>query len=80
MINAPDEDEVGGNEINSNKTNLSNQSILKKSTGTSYLTFESAKKSSDNPKKGGSNSKKDVKAIRGSNYLILDAKKTFNHL
>ena len=39
----------------------------------SYLTFEGAKK-------GRGNTKKDVKAVKRSDYLISAAKKAFNHL
>ena len=73
MINTADKDEVGGNESGDNKTNLLNPFMSKKSTGAGNLTFKSAKK-------GGGNTKKCVKAARGSDYLSPDAKKTFNHL
>ena len=73
LIDAADEKEVCGSD--SNETNLLNSSLSKKSIGTDYLTFESAKKGGGNSKKGSGNTKKDVKAVKGSNYLILDAKK-----
>ena len=50
-------------EGDSNKTNLSNSSAFKKSIRAGYQTFKGAKKDNDNTKKG-------VKAVRGSNYLI----------
>ena len=80
LIDVAEKDEVGGVESDSNKTTLSNPSALKKSIRTGYLTLQGAKKSANNLKKGGGNTKKGVKAARGSNYLILDAKKALNHL
>ena len=68
-----DEDELGNDESGGNKTNLSNLSASKKSTGTGHLTFESAKR-------GGGNVKKGVEAGRDSDYLNPVAKKAFNHL
>ena len=63
-----------------NKTNLSNLSASKNSIGTDYLTSVSAKKRVNNCKSGGNNTKKGIKAARNSNYLTLNAEKTFNHL
>ena len=45
-----------------NKTNLSNPSTSKRSTGIGYLNFGGAKKDGGNTKKG-------VKATKGFNYL-----------
>ena len=73
LIDAADDDEVGEDKNNRNKTNLSNSSASKKSIGAGYLTSKGAKKV-------GSNTKKVVKAVRGSNYLTSDAKKAFNLL
>ena len=70
-IDTADKNEVG--ESGGNKTNLSNLSISKKSTKAGYLIF-------NDRKKGSGNIKKDVKAAKDSNYLILDAKKAFNLL
>ena len=47
--------------------------MAKRSTRAGYLTFGDAKK-------GGGNTKKGVKAIRGSDYLAPATKKAFNHL
>ena len=80
LINAVDEDEVCGGESGSNKINLSNLSALKKSTKAGYLTSRSAKKGGNNPKKSGSNIKKDIKAPKSFNYLTPNTKKAFNHL
>ena len=68
-----DEDEDGESENDGDKTNLSNPSTSKKSTGASYLIFEGGKKV-------GGNTKKDFKAAKSFNYLILGAKKVFNFL
>ena len=72
-IDVANEDKVSGNEIDGNKTNLSNPSAFKKSTRAGYLTSKSVKK-------GNANTKKVIKAVKGSNYLILVAKKAFNLL
>ena len=72
-INVADEDEVTDGENDADKTNLSNLFMSKKSTRAGYLT-------SGGIKKGGSNTKKGVKAARDPNYLITAAKKAFNHL
>ena len=68
-INAANKDEVGGVKIGGNETNLSNPFTSKKFTKAGYLIFKSAKKSDGNTKKC-------VKAARGSNYLIPDIKKS----
>ena len=73
LINAVDEYEIDDNKSGGNETNLSNLSPLKKSTRTGYLTFGGAKR-------GGGNTKKGVEAAKSSYYLILAAKKAFNHL
>ena len=75
-----DKDEVGKSKSGSNKTNLSNPSILKRSTGAGYLIFKGAKTGNSNINSGGGNIKKSVKAAKGFDYLIADAKKVFNHL
>ena len=72
IINMVNKNKVGGGKIGC-KTNLSNPSVSKKSTKTCYLTSGGAKR-------GGGNTKKDVKAAKGSNYLTSDAKKVFNYL
>ena len=72
-INVMDDDEVSDGESGADETNLSNLSALKKSIRTVYLIFGGIKR-------GGSNTKKDIKATKGPNYLILAAKKAFNHL
>ena len=72
-IDVADEDEVGDGESDCNETNLSNLFASKRSIGAGYLTFGGAKS-------GGGNTKKDVKAARGSDYLNPAAKKAFNHL
>ena len=77
-IDAANENKV--DESGSNETNLSNISALKKSTKAWYLTFRDTKKGGDNPKRGACNTKKGVKAAKGSNYLTPDAKKAFNYL
>ena len=79
-IDTANKNEIGGGESGGNKTNLLNPFALKKSTGVGYLTSGGAKKGGDNPKRGGGNIQKGVKAARDSNYLISNAKKTFNHL
>ena len=68
-INVADEDKVSEN--GGNGTNLSNLSTLIRSTEMGYLT-------SGGIKKGGGNTKKDVKVARGSSYLTPAAKKAFN--
>ena len=78
LINATDKNEVGTS--CNNKTNLSNPSLLKRSTKAGYLIFESAKKGGNNSKGGGNNNKNSFKAAKSSNYLTSDAKKTFNYL
>ena len=65
------EDEVGKSD--GNGTSLSNPSASTKSTEAGYLTFGGTKK-------GGGNTKKGVKAAKGSDDLILATKKIFNHL
>ena len=70
-IDVAEKDEVG--ESDGNRTNLLNPSASTRSTGAGYLTSEGAKKSGDNTKKG-------VKAARGSDYLTPATKKAFNHL
>ena len=74
LINATSDKDIGGSESNSNETNLLNLSVSKKSIRAGYLIFKSTKRIGDN------NTKKDVKAIRGFNYLTLSAKKAFNLL
>ena len=73
LIDAADEDEVGGSKSDVNKTNLSNPSALKKFTRAGYLTFKDTKR-------GGGNTKKGVEVAKGSDYLISAIKKVFNHL
>ena len=80
LIGMADKDEVSGSESGSNKTNLSNPFVLKRSIEGCYLTFKGAKKGGNNLKKGGNNTKKSARAGRGSDYLTPDAKKTFNYL
>ena len=70
-IDVVDEDKVGKN--GSDGTNLSNPSASTRSTGAGYLTSGCAKRGGDNTKKG-------IKAARGSDYLTPAAKKAFNHL
>ena len=67
LINVADKDKVG--ESGGNGTNLSNPSASTRSTRAGYITFRSAKK-------GGGNTKKGVKAARGSDYLTSAAKNT----
>ena len=71
LIDVADEDKVG--ESGDNGTNLSNPSTSTRSTRAGYLTSKGAKKGDGNTKKG-------VKAARGSDYLTLAAKKAFNSL
>ena len=78
LIDAGNKDEVG--KSGGNKTNLSNPSISKRSTGADYLIFKGIKKGGNNLKRGGGNTKNCIKAAKGFNYLILDPKKAFNHL
>ena len=78
LINAVDENKV--DESGDVETNLSNLSTSRIFTRAGYLTSKDAKKGVDNPKKGGSNTKINVKTTRGSDFLIPDAKKTSNHL
>ena len=66
LIDVASKNEDGRDKGNSNKTNLSNSFISKKFTRAGYLTFKDSKKS-------GGSIRKDVRATRGSNYLILDA-------
>ena len=73
LVDMANKDEVGGSESSSNETNLSNLSMLKKSTKTGFLISKSAKR-------GGGNTKNGVKANRSSDYLIPNAKRAFNHL
>ena len=73
LINIADEDKIDKGESGGNKTNLSKLSVLKKSTKTDYLISKSAKR-------GGSNTKKDVKAAKNFDYLIPGTKKIFNLL
>ena len=72
-MDAISEDKYGRDEGSGNKTNLSNSFTSKKSFEAGYLT-------SKNAKKGGDNTKKNVKAIKNFNYLIPHAKKVFNFL
>ena len=80
LIHEADKNEVGRSKNSVNEINLSNPSASKRSIGAGYLISEGAKKTSDNPKRGGGNTKKVVIAAKGSDYLTLDAKKAFNHL
>ena len=66
-------DENGVVESSGNKTILSNPSVPTRSIKVGYPTFGGAKK-------GSGNTKKSVKAARGSDYLTSAAKKAFNHL
>ena len=70
-IDVTDEDEPG--ESGSNETNLSNPSTSTRSTKAGYLT-------SGNAKRGGGNTKKDVKAAKRSDDLTSATKKIFHHL
>ena len=78
LINALDQDEVG--KSGGNKRNLSNLSALKRFIRGGFLISKGAKRGDGNTNSGGGNTKKGVKAIRGSNYLTPDTKKVFNHL
>ena len=80
LIDAVGNTKVDGGEGNGNKTNLSNLSISKKFTKAGYLIPKSAKKSGNNLNSGGDSTKQDVKAVNGSNYPTLAAKKAFNLL
>ena len=75
-----DEDEIDGVESSGNETNLSNPFTFKKSTKAGYLISRNTKKASNNPKKGGGNTKKSVKTAKSFNYLTPNAKKDFNYL
>ena len=73
LIDPVDEDKFGGIESGDSETNLSNLFASKESTEASYLIFKGAKKGNGDIKIG-------VKAASGSDWLILEAKKTFNSL
>ena len=73
LINTANKGEVNGGESGDNEINPSNLSTLKKSTKAGYLTFRDVNR-------GGSNTKMGVKALKSSDYLILDTKKGFNYL
>ena len=73
LTDTANKDKIDRGKSGANETNLSKLSMSKKSTGADHLTSKDAKK-------GGSNMPKGVKAAKGSNYLIPDAKKAFNHL
>ena len=79
-INAECDNKVGEGEGDGNKTNLSNPSASKKSIWAGYLTFKGAKKSGNNPNSGGGNTKRNVKAAKGSDYITSGTKKIFNLL
>ena len=79
-IDVAGNNEVGKNAENGNKINLSNLSVSKRSTRTSYLIFKSAKKGGNNSNSSSSNTKKVVKAAKRSDYLTLGTKKAFNLL
>ena len=70
-MDVADEDEF--DKSDGNRTNLSNPPTLTRSTGAGYFTFGGIKRSGGNTKKG-------VKAAKGSDYVIPAAKKAFNHL
>ena len=72
-IDVADKNEIGDDKSGGDKINLSNLSASKKSNKVDYLTFEGAKR-------GGANTKKDVKAAEDSDYLNPGAKKAFNYL
>ena len=72
--------EVGKGQGGGNETNLSNLFASKKSAGADYLNSKNTKKSPNNSKKDGGNIKKNVKAVKGSDYLTADTKKAFNNL
>ena len=74
------EDEFGGVDSGGNKTNLSNLSISKIFIGTGYLNSKGAKKSNGKMNSSCGNIEKNVKAVKNYDYLISNAKKTFNHL
>ena len=80
LINKASANEIGRSDSGSNATNLSNSFAFKKSTKVGYLIFKGAKKGGNNLNSGGGNTKKDVEAGRGFNYLTLGAKKFFNLL
>ena len=65
--------ENGFVESSGNKMILSNLFVSTRSTKAGYPTFGGAKK-------GGGNTKKGIKAARGSNSLTSAAKKAFNYL
>ena len=75
-----DKDKIDRDESDGNETNLSNSSMSKKSTRAGYPTCKGAKKRDNNTNSGGGNTKKSVKAVKRSNYLTPNTKKTFNHL
>lgn len=62
-----------------NKTKILSISftLKKKSIEVGYPNFKSAQKDDLNAKKSGSNTKKGVEVVRGSNYLTSDAEKAF---
>ena len=80
MIDAIGNNEIGRGKVGANETNLSNSFISNKSIRAGYLIFKSTKKGGGNSNSSGSNTKKGVKAAKGSNYLTQGAKKTFNLL
>ena len=71
LIDVKDKDKVGRSESSSNKTNLLNSSIVRKSIRAGYLNSKGAKNDGDNTKKG-------VKVFTGSDYLTLNTKMIFN--
>ena len=73
LINEANDDKFGDGESGGNETNLSNLFASKKATKAGYLTSGGAKK-------GGSNTKKGVKAARAPYYLNPATKKVFNYL
>ena len=79
-INTAGNNNVCGNKNSNNKTNLLNSFTSKKSLGAGYLASKGVKKDGGNPNSGGDNTKKDIKAARGSDYLTPGAKKAFNFL
>ena len=79
-IDMAEEDKVSRNDNSGNETNLSYPSTSKIFNKAGYLSSKGAKKGGGNLKRGSGNIKKDVKAAKGSNYLISGAKKTFNLL
>ena len=70
-IDVADKDEIS--KSNGNGTNLSNPSMSMRSIKAGYLTSGGAKR-------GGGNTKKNVKAAKCSDYLTPAAKKAFNLL